>query len=76
MRKNSGILVALSDGRVGQLFHRDRKMMVNGKVPVYTYDDIKQGDLFNPKADLSSMKQVGKKILADPKTLTVIGFFD
>jgi hypothetical protein len=76
MRKNSGKIVKLPDGRIGQVFNRDIKTLINGKVPVYTYDKITQQDLFNEKSDLSEMEAIGKKILCDPKELKIIGFFD
>jgi hypothetical protein len=68
--------VSLPDGRVGQIFHRDLKQLINGKAPIYTYDKITQADLFNPKSDLSEMKTLGKKILFDPTKVKVIGYFD
>lgn len=75
-RKNSGIIVELTDGRIGHIYNRDRHIVINGKVPVYTYDTIRQKDLFDEKADLSELNTIGKKMMCDPKTLKHIGMFD
>lgn len=76
-KRNPGKMVELPDGRLGQVFNADCQKFIDGKVPVYTYDIVKQADLFNDKSDLSELKNLPtKKILCDPKELKVVGFFD
>jgi hypothetical protein len=74
--RNPGKVVELEDGRIGIVYNSEAKL-INGKLPVHTYDKITQADLFNPQSDLSEMKNaLGKKILVDPKKLKHIGFTD
>lgn len=77
--KNSGVIVELPDGRHGMVYHRDSQSnLFNGKVPVYTYDNSgTQADLFTPiDPGKAMLDKETKRILCDPKTLKMIGFFD
>lgn len=73
-RANSGRYVALPDGRTGMVYNKDCVTPINGKVPVYTSQTTAQADLFEGRPTLKDVQ--GAKILCDPKTLKVIGFFD
>jgi hypothetical protein len=76
--KNSGIIVELPDGRWGQLYHRDRKNMINGKLPIYTTEKpTAQGDLFTGfDQALAEIQAAPKRVMVDPKALILKGYFD
>lgn len=74
MRGNSGRWVELPDGRTGLLYNKDVKEMRNGKVPIHTYENMTQQDLFDGNFD--ALKTADKKIMCEVKTLKVIGYFD
>lgn len=60
MKPESGYLVETKSGNTGRTYND--KEMINGKVPVYLYDE--------------NGKPAEKAILCDPKTLKTIGFID